>query len=244
MTTRAALKTTTACLAGGAALAGLGYAAYAAAAWTHYGHPARARGADEEDPLLDGFMPLYDIVERHHVHVDAPAALALEAARALDAQDSCVIRAVFKGRELMFRSERDAAPPPKGLLAGALAIGWGLLADKDHEIVLGAVTRPWEANPVFRDLLPRDFAGFTEPGYVKIAFTLRADPIDEVRSIFRSETRAIATDMEARARFRNYWALVSPGVALIRRAMLAPVKANAERLFVPAGPALETVVSE
>jgi hypothetical protein len=37
---------------------------------------------------------------------------------------------------------------------------------------------------------------------------------------------------------------VSPGVALIRRAMLAPVKANAERLFVPSGLPLETVVSE
>src|SRR4029079_5679229 len=110
-------------------------------------------------------------------------------------------------------------------------------------IVAAAWRRRWQPTPVARDLLPRDFAGFTEPGYVKIAFTLRADPIDEVRSIFRSETRAIATDMEARARFRNYWALVSRGVALIRRAMLAPVKANAERLFVPAGPALETVVS-
>jgi hypothetical protein len=236
MTTRAAVKTTTACLAGGAALAALGYAAYATAAWTHYGHPPRARRSDEEDPLLDGFMPLYDVVERHYVHVAAPAALTLDAARALDAQDSCIIRAVFRGRELMFRSERDEAPPPKGLLAGALAIGWGVLADEEHEIVLGAVTRPWEPNPVFRDLVPRDFAGFAEPGYVKIAFTLRADPIDEVSSIFRSETRAIATDMEARARFRKYWAMVSPGVALIRRAMLAPIKTNAEGRFVPAGP--------
>ena len=239
MTLRTTVRTTTACFAGGAALAALGYAAYAAAAWTHYGHPPRARGSDEEDLLLDGFMPLYDIVERHRVHVDAPAALTLDAARALDAQDSCIIRAVFRGRELMFGSERDAAPPPKGLLAGALAIGWGVLADKDHEIVLGAVTRPWEPNPVFRDLLPRDFAGFAEPGYVKIAFTLRADPIDEISSIFRSETRAIATDMEARARFRKYWAMVSPGVALIRRAMLAPIKAGAERQFLESARPLE-----
>jgi hypothetical protein len=84
---------------------------------------------------------------------------------------------------------------------------------------------------VFRDLLPRDFAAFAEPGYVKIAFTLRADPIDEVTSIFRTETRAMATDMDARARFRKYWAIVSPGVTLIRRAMLVPIKANAERQF-------------
>jgi hypothetical protein len=130
MTARTTAKTTAACLAGGAALAALGYAAYAAAAWTHYGHPARARRSDEEDPILDGFMPLYDIVERHHIKVDAPADLTLAAARQVDAEDSCIIRAVFRGRELMFGADPDKAPPPKGLLAGALAIGWGVLSDR------------------------------------------------------------------------------------------------------------------
>ena len=90
---------------------------------------------------------------------------------------------------------------------------------------------------------PERFAAFAEPGYVKIAFTLRADPIDEVTSIFRTETRAMATYMDARARFRKYWAIVSPGVTLIRRAMLVPLKANAERRFVPAGEFVEPVVS-
>ena len=85
MTARTTAKTTAACLAGGAALVALGYTAYAAAAWTHYGHPTRARRSDEEDPILDGFMPLYDVVERHHIKVDAPAALTLAAARQLDA---------------------------------------------------------------------------------------------------------------------------------------------------------------
>jgi hypothetical protein len=238
MTARTAVKTTT-YLAGGAALAALGYAALAGAAWTRYGHATRARRTDEEDPLLDGFMPLYDIVERHHITVEAPAAITLAAARDLDMHDSCVARTLFKGRELMLGGEPPAEPIEKGLIAGALALGWGVLADKEHEIVLGAVTRPWEANPAFRDLLPRDFARFAEPGYVKIAWTLRADTVDETRSIFRTETRAIATDMEARARFRKYWALVSPGVALIRYAMLIPVKAQAERRVVMPEPVLE-----
>jgi len=61
-------------------------------------------------------------------------------------------------------------------------------------------------------------------------------------SIFRSETRAIATDADARAKFRRYWALVSPGVLLIRRAMLAPIKAEAERRVAPltVGPEMVT----
>jgi hypothetical protein len=63
---------------------------------------------------------------------------------------------------------------------------------------------------------------------VKIAFTLRADPVGDGRSLFRTETRAVATDPEARRLFRRYWSLVSPGVGLIRIAMLKPIKAAAE----------------
>ena len=48
-------------------------------------------------------------------------------------------------------------------------------------------------------------------------------------SMFRTETRAVATDDFARLTFRRYWALVSPGVALIRRSSLGPLKAGAER---------------
>jgi hypothetical protein len=231
MTARTAVRTAAGYAAGGAALAALGYAAYAGAAWTRYGHPPRARTPDEQDPLLDRFMPLYDIVERHHIRVAAPADVTLAAARDLNVADSWLSRALFKGREILLSGAPAAATPlPPGLLPAALTIGWGILADQvDHEIVLGAVTKPWEAHPVFQDLLPRDFAAFAEPGYVKIAWTLRADPIGDAASIFRTETRAIATDAEARAKFRRYWALVSPGVALIRRAMLGPIKAEAER---------------
>jgi hypothetical protein len=99
----------------------------------------------------------------------------------------------------------------------------------DREIVVGAVTKPWEPNVTFRALPPDDFAAFSEPGFVKIAWTLRADPVDGGASIFRTETRAVATDAGARARFRRYWALASPGIALIRQLSLRPLKREAEQ---------------
>jgi hypothetical protein len=230
-------------VAGAAVLALAGYAAFAGSAWTRFGHATRARSKDEEDPVLDAFMPLYDVVERHHIHVAAPAAITLGVARDMNVLDSCVVRAIFKGREVAL----GATPPPEGvamppgLIAAALRLGWGVLSDENgHEIVLGAVTKPWEANPVFRDLLPRDFAGFAEPGYVKIAWTLRADALADGSSIFRTETRAVSTDVDARTKFRRYWALVSPGVALIRRMLLEPVRVESERRARAAadGPAL------
>ena len=91
------------------------------------------------------------------------------------------------------------------------------------------MTQPWKANVTFQGLSPDEFAAFNEPGYVKIAWTLRADPITPTESVFRTETRAIATDAAARAKFRRYWSLLSPGIIAIRSLTLQPVKAEAER---------------
>jgi hypothetical protein len=60
-------------------------------------------------------------------------------------------------------------------------------------------------------------------------WTLRADPSADEACVFRTETRACATDPFARARFRRYWSFASPGVWLIRVMMLGPVKCEAER---------------
>jgi hypothetical protein len=98
-----------------------------------------------------------------------------------------------------------------------------------REVVVGAVTQPWKANVVFRAVAPDEFAAFDEPDYVKIVWTLRADPIGAAASVFRTETRALATDAAARRAFRRYWAVFSPGIIAIRRMMLGPVKAEAER---------------
>lgn len=94
---------------------------------------------------------------------------------------------------------------------------------------MGAVTQPWHADVVFRPLPPSEFAAFSEPDYVKIVWTLRADPIDPNGSMFRTETRAVATDSTARARFRRYWSFLSPGIILIRWASLRTLKREAER---------------
>jgi len=91
------------------------------------------------------------------------------------------------------------------------------------------VTQPWLPNVVFRGLAPEDFRTFREPGYVKIAWTLRADPVGESDSVFRTETRVMTTDPVARSKFRWYWARFSPGIVLIRRLMLGPLKTEAER---------------
>lgn len=216
-------------IAGGAAAAAAAYGAYAGLAWLRYGHASAPRTREEEDGLLDRFMPLYDIVERHHVDVHAPADVAFATACSFDLLTTPLANAIFKARELVMGSRPSEVELPRGLVNAAQAIGWRVLAElPERELVFGAATRPWEPNPVFRSVAPRDFLGFAEPGYVKIAWTLRADPSDERGCVFRTETRAVATDNVSRDKFRRYWALVSPGVVLVRLGMLTPVKRVAE----------------
>jgi hypothetical protein len=221
--------TPAAVLRDGAALAVVSYAAYAGFTWLRFGHPARPTDA-EADPLLDRFMPVYDVVERHHVRVSAPAALTMGAAVEQNLFDSAPVRAILAIRQLALGGVQAPRTETKNIVEEVQAIGWRILAEEPgREIVFGAVTRPWKADVTFRGVTPDEFAAFEEPAYVKIAWTLRADPVGPRLSIFRTETRAAATDAEARTRFRRYWSFVSPGVSLIRWLSLGPLKREAER---------------
>jgi len=162
--------------AGGLGLLAVGYAAIVGRTWSRYGQVPSA-SADERDPLLDQFMPEYEVAERHHVRVAAPAAITLAVAADADLQQSRIIRAIFRARELVLGAEPDAETRPRGLLSLTTHLGWRVLAERPgREIVVGAVTQPWLPNVVFRGLAPEEFRSFHEPGYVKIVWTLRADP--------------------------------------------------------------------
>jgi hypothetical protein len=234
-TTTCRLRAAARTVAFGAGAAAAVYGATAGIAWWRYGAPAPP-DSEAGDPVLDRFIPEYEVVERHHIRVEAPAAITLAAAREHDLFGSPLVRSIFRMREVVLGTAPESAPRPRALLPQMLSLGWGVLAEvPGHEIVVGAVTKPWEPNVVFRALPPDAFAGFGEPGYVRIAWSLRADPAGARASIFRTETRAVATDAVSRARFRRYWALASPGIGLIRRLLLRPLKSEAERRAREAG---------
>lgn len=211
-----------------AALAAVSYGSWVLWSWARYGRASRP-AREDADRLLDQFMPVYDVAERHHVRVNAPADVTFAAATEMDLERSPLARAIFRARELIMSGRTARWPEPRGLLAQMRSLGWGVLAETPgREIVMGAVTQPWNARVVFRALPPTEFAACDEPNCVKIVWTLRADPGGPQQSVFRTETRVIATDPVARSRFRRYWAFVSPGVILIRRLLLGPLKREAE----------------
>jgi hypothetical protein len=208
------------------------YGAVVGSTWLAYGAPP-APGPDDADTLLDEFMPSYEVAERHSVRVHAPADVVLRAAKQVKLEDSPLVWAIFRMRELALGADAAPTPQPAGLADQMLALGWRVLHETPgREIVVGAVTQPWLANVVFRGLSPDEFKAFHEPDFVKIAWTLRADPVGPAESVFRTETRVVTTDPGARDRFRWYWARFSPGIVLIRWMMLRQVKAEAERAAV------------
>jgi hypothetical protein len=210
--------------AGAAALVGAGWMG---ATWLRYGKP-RPRDR-RSDPLLDRFMPAYEVRERHQTMVAPPAEATWPAARGLDQHRSPQIRAIFRGRELLMRATPDRTRPRQDFLTEVLALGWRVLAEEPgRALVMGAVTQPWQANVVFRGLPPEEFAAFAEPGYAKIVWNLAVTPLGAGRSVFSTETRVATTDADARRRFRRYWALMSPGILLIRRESLRLVRCEAE----------------
>lgn len=212
-------------IATGALAGSLGWAGYAAVAWLGYG---RLQVDRRPDALLDRYQPAYEVAERHEIRVAAPANVAYAAVCAMDLQRSPVVRAIFRGREVLLRAPHGS-DSAGSILTQTLRLGWGVLDEvPGREIVVGAVTKPWEPQVVFRALPRERFAAFDSAGYAKIVWTLAAEPLDDSTSLVSTTTRVRTTDAESRRRFRRYWSIFSPGILLIRRSTLPIVRADAE----------------
>ena len=177
---------------------------------------------------LDTFIPRPDICERHSTLVHAPAGIVFQVARTFDLQSVTVIRGIIWLRQRLLRSQL-VQRQPQPFLDEALAMGWGRLhGESDRLFVAGAICQPWLADVVFRPLPPSSFATYSEPGHVKIAWTLEVEPVTESSARLSTETRAVATDAAARVRFRRYWRWARFGILPIRWFLLPAIRRQAE----------------
>jgi hypothetical protein len=184
--------------------------------------------------LIDTYLPKYDERSYHEARVAADRATAFAALRALDLEQSLIVRTLFairsfpsrfRGHERAVNSPRVARP----FVDSMVDIGWVILEEAPgQEIVAGTVTQPWEATVRFRGLSPSEFVAFEEPGFTKIVWNLAARESDG-GAMISTETRVLATSPGARRRFRRYWLLVRPGVKLIRRIALGKVRRELRR---------------
>lgn len=174
------------------------------------------------------FIPTPDVRERHSTLVHAPAEVVFQVARAFDLLSVPLIHGIVSLRQRLLNSRRvERSPQP--FLDEALTMGWGLLRSEPGRLfIAGAACQPWLADVVFTPIPPASFAAYQEPGHVKIAWTLEAEPVTPQSARLSTETRAVATDPSARSRFRRYWRWARFGILPIRWVMLPAIRRRAE----------------
>jgi len=178
--------------------------------------------------LLDRFLPQADVRKRHEITIHAPAAFVYRVVQEFDIESVAGVHALFwlRGKMLGARAEPK---PRSGFIAYMRSIGWGCLTEEPgHYYVAGAACRPWEADVVFYPVAPEDFAGYSEPDEVVIAWTLECEATGPEITRFVTETRAEGTDTQAREKFRTYWRRFGIGIELIRRLLLPAIRREAE----------------
>jgi hypothetical protein len=181
----------------------------------------------ESSPVAT-FIPLFDVRDEQSIDVAAPSDLVFAVARHADLMAHPLVSAIFRVRGFVM-GDRPRQRRATGLVAETLSLGWGVLHFRPGQaIVMGAIAQPWARDVTFSAVDPDRFAAFDAPDLVKIAWTLEVEPHDG-RTRLRTETRVVATDPEARRKFRRYWFLVSPGIRMIRWLILRSVKREAER---------------
>jgi hypothetical protein len=180
--------------------------------------------------LLDGFIPDPAVRHRHQTVVRAPAAFVLENARTFDLRSVPLVRAIFRLRAMILSAKAPGMDWSRGFVEELLQMGWSVLAEeKGRWFVAGTACQPWLADVVMTPIPPERFATYSEPGQVKILWTLEAEPLDGARCRFSTETRAVGTDAEAKARFRRYYRRFGAGVVLVRWLLLSALRREAER---------------
>jgi len=191
---------------------------------------AESRAAASAPAPLDRFIPHPDVRERFETTIRAPAALVMQVAAEFDMQSLPAVKAIFRLREALLGTAAAAPRRPQGIVEETRSLGWGVLDERPGRlIVCGASCQPWLGDVKFSAIAPQAFAGYEEPDQIKIAWTLEAEEVAPSLTRFAQETRAMATDAEARAKFRRYWRWARFGIIAIRLLLLPAVRREAER---------------
>lgn len=170
--------------------------------------------------MLEQFIPEPRLVEVDRVEIGASLADVDRAVRDTDLGRSPWIRALFALRTLPGRIAGTQTEDLRLRIAdiGRGDTGFAVLDDQPgHSLTVGAIGRFWEPDIVFRSVPASEFAAFAEPGYGKVAWEIRLDPIAGRDTRLTFELRVDATDDAAWTELRRYYRRIAPFSRFIRR---------------------------
>jgi hypothetical protein len=176
--------------------------------------------------LIDEFMPRSRLRQVDHLAVASDPARTFAAVRGIDLYQVNFARWLFALRlvpEQVMAFLRKREPPLRRTAhidqITAPGSGFHLLAENDHEIVIGAIGRFWHPAIPFVDITPDTFRRFHQPGWGKLTWALSVAPRGN-GSWITVDVRVDATDDVSWKKFTRYWRLVGPFSHAIRHGAL------------------------
>lgn len=166
--------------------------------------------------------------EVHRIFVSASPAKAWEMARHFDMAEIPWIRMLFDVRTLPSRLAGHPAETDKRLGVDQIAdnnTGFMILYEEPGtEVVIGSVGQFWHLHIPFASVSPEAFKGFNEPGWGKLAWSIRVEPYLSGATI-SLELRTTATDDESWGKLNRYYHLIGIGSQLIRGSVMKHLEA-------------------
>ena len=179
---------------------------------------------------LEQLIPTPRMLEIDAVDLDAPPEVVWAHVRHGDLADSWLVRALFAVRTLPSRV-RGAPAEPGGFHVGDLRStperpGFQLLGDDPpRELAVGAIGKVWQLDIPFVHVDgAHAYTAFVEPGWIKVAWAIRLEPLGDASTRALVEVRVDATDDASWAEFSRYWRVIGPGSHFIRHALLAEMR--------------------
>jgi len=188
-------------------------------------------------PLIDEFLPQYDVAERHSIVIRASAQATYDAIRTADLAAALPVRTLLAIRALPGAlaaglrglSSLQHRRSQRITLADFERARFSILAENPpHEMLIGIVGAFWTSRGGLCDTDAEHFRGPQETGTARAAWNFTVADLDDGHARLSTETRVQAADPKSLRRFRTYWLLVRPGSGLIRRYMLKAIRDEAE----------------
>jgi hypothetical protein len=180
--------------------------------------------------MIEDLIPVPRKLEVDRVDLAAPPQAVWEYVRHANLAESPLVRALFGLRELPSRLRGAPIETPDVRIDDLRSTpdrpGFQLFDDDVHgEVLVGAIGKVWHLDIPFLHVADaRAYREFSDPGWVKVAWTMRVEPLEERATRFVVEVRVDATDDASWTKFTRYWRFVGPGSHFIRRTLLAHLR--------------------
>jgi hypothetical protein len=135
--------------------------------------------------------------------------------------ESMTIRWLFKMRGI---------PTDNLTLADLERVNFKILGEKQNEeIVLGLAGEFKSLTSGLLNISPDEFRAFNNAGFIKAAWNFSVAETNNGNSRVTTEIRIQPSDENSRAKIKNFWGMLKPPSAMIRKEILKLIKKQAER---------------